>query len=137
VSFFKRQDIGRVYVIKMILPGDVVIHKIGMCSSNRSTDRMMEILRSWFTKFRFVPYTELKLDMETGRPKELEEHIHKILEHKQFIPNEKVSGGTEMFIDIDEFRVIQFLKHCNDNTFDEPTGLSKIDYKNLGQFLSP
>jgi len=137
VSFFKRQGIGRVYVIKMILPGDIVIHKIGMCHSNRATDRMMEILRSWFTKFRFVPYTELKLDMETGRPKELEEHIHGILRHKQFIPNEKVEGGTEMFIDIDEFRVIQFLKQCNDNLFDKPLGLSPVDYRNLGQFLSP
>jgi len=137
MSFFKRQDIGRVYVIKMILPGNVVIHKIGMCNSSRSTDRMMEILRSWFTKFRFVPYTELKLDMETGYPKEIEEHMHKCLEHKQFIPNEKVSGGTEMFTDIDEFRIIQYLKQCNDNLFAEPLNLSKKDYKNLGQFLSP
>ncbi|MDH5602276.1 MAG: GIY-YIG nuclease family protein [Gammaproteobacteria bacterium] len=137
MSFFKRQDIGRVYVIKMVLPGGTVVYKIGMCNSSRSTDRMMEILRSWFTKFRFVPYTELKLDMETGWPKELETHIHKCLEHKQFIPNENVSGGTEMFTEIDEFRVIQYLKHCNDNQFSEPLELSKEDYKHLGQFLSP
>jgi len=135
--FAKRQDIGRVYVIKMTLPDGVIVHKIGMCNSNRSTDRMMEILRSWFTKFRFVPYTELRLDMETGRPLELEQHIHKILQHKQFIPNEKVQGSTEMFIDIDEFRVIQFLKHCNDDLFAAPLDLSNEDYKNLGQFLSP
>ncbi len=75
--------------------------------------------------------------METGRPKEVEEHIHKTLAHKRFTPNEKVSGGTEMFIDIDEFRVIQYLKHCDDKVFDQPTGLSDLDYKHLGQFLSP
>ena len=75
--------------------------------------------------------------METGRPLEIEQHIHKILAHKQFIPNEKVEGGTEMFTEIDEFRVIQYLRHCNDKLFDEPLGLTKKDYKNLGQFLSP
>lgn len=137
MSFFKRQDIGRVYVIKMILPGDVIVHKIGMCNSNRSTDRMMEILRSWFTKLRYVPYSELKLDMETGRPLEIEAHIHKCLGHKKFTPTEKVSGGTEMFTDIDEFRVIQYLKHCNDTVFDNPLGLSDLDYKHLGQLVSP
>lgn len=121
----------------MTLPGNVIIHKIGMTNSNRATDRMMEILRSWFTKFRFVPYTELKLDMETGRPKELEEHIHKILKHKRFEPGHKVSGSTEMFWRIDEFRVIQYLKHCNDMQFEKPLGLSPEDYRNLGQFLSP
>lgn len=137
MSFFKRQDIGRVYVIKMVLPDGTIVHKIGMCKSNRSTDRMMEILRSWFTKFRFVPYSELKLDMETGRPLEIEAHIHKCLGHKKYIPTENVSGGTEMFTGINEFRVLQYLRHCNDQVFDSPLGLSDLDYKHLGQFLSP
>lgn len=121
----------------MILPDDTVVHKIGMCNSNRSTDRMMEILRSWFVKFRFVPYSELRLDMQTHEPYKLEAHIHKVLKHKQFIPNHKVSGGEEMFIDIDELRVIQYLKHCNDSPFELCTDLSSADYENLGKFLSP
>lgn len=137
MAFFKRQDIGRVYVIRMTLPGDVIVHKIGMCNSDRSTDRMMEILRSWFNRYRFVPYTELKLDMETNRPKELEAHIHKLLAHKQFIPNEKVSGGTEMFVEIDEFRIIHYLKTFNENLFDTPLNLSDVDYKHLGQLIAP
>lgn len=135
--FAKRQDIGRVYVIKMVLPDGTIVHKIGMCSSNRSTDRMMEILRSWFTKYRFVPYSELKLDMETGRPLEIEQHMHKMLAHKQYVPGEKVSGGTEMFEGIDEFRVLQYLKHCNDDVFSQPLGLNDNDYKNLGRWISP
>ena len=137
MAFFKRRDIGRVYVVKMTLPGDLYVYKIGMCNSNRSTDRMMEILRSWFTKFRFIPHSELKLDMETGRPREIEAHIHKALYHKRYTPTEKVSGGTEMFTGLDEFRVLQYLKHCNDDVFDSPLGLTDTDYKHLGQFLSP
>ncbi len=121
----------------MTLPGNIIVHKIGMCNSSRSTDRMMEILRSWFVKFRFVPYSELKLDMETGRPLEIEAHIHKCLGHKKYAPGEKVSGGTEMFVGINEFRVLQYLRNCNDSLFDNPLGLSNKDYKHLGQLLSP
>lgn len=137
MSFFKRQDIGRIYVIKMVLPDSVVVHKIGLCHSSRSVDRMMEILRSWFTNFRFVPYSELRLDMETNYPKQIEEHIHKVLAHKKFMPHKEVSGWTEMFTDIDEFRVIQYLRHCGTSMTDAPLGLSSYDYKNLGKFLSP
>lgn len=137
MAFMDRQDFGRVYVIKMLLPDDTVVHKIGMCNSSRSVDRMMEILRSWFVKFRFVPYSELRLDMQTHQPKELESHIHKILRHKQFVPNHKVNGGNEMFTDVDELRVIQYLKHCNDSPFELCTDLTDNDYKNLGQLLFP
>lgn len=136
MSFFKRRDIGRVYVIKLTLPGNTVVHKIGMCKSSRSVDRMMEILRSWFVSYRFVPHTELKLDMETDEPLEVEQHIHKVLAHKQWIPNNKVSGGTEMFTGIDEFRVIQYLRHCS-NAGEVSLDLTVDDHKHLGQLISP
>jgi len=124
-------------MLKMHLPGKCTIYKIGMTNSNRSTDRMMEILKSWFIKYRFVPYTELKLDMECSRPKELEKFIHKVLSKHQFLPHEKVSGGTEMFIDIDEFRVIQYLKQFNTYLFDNPLDLTDSDYSHLCQLISP
>ena len=137
MAFFTRQDIGRVYVIRITLPGDYIVHKIGMTHSNRTTDRMMEILRSWFVKYRFVPYSELRLDMETSHPRELESHIHKILKSKQFIPNEKVEGGTEMFTDIDEFRLLRYIRNFNNDLFKTPLELSDKDYKHLCQLISP
>jgi len=137
MAFFKRQDIGRIYVLRISLPDNTIIHKIGMTNSNRSTDRMMEILRSWFTKYRFVPFTELRLDMECGHPRELEQHIHNILARKQFIPNEEVSGGTEMFIGIDEFRVIHYLRQFNEDNFKEPLDLADADYDALCRLVSP
>lgn len=137
MTFFSRRDIGRIYVIKMTLPDDCIVHKIGMTKSNRATDRMMEILRSWFCKYRFVPYSELKLDMECGYPEALEKHIHKILAAKRFEPNEKVDGGTEMFIDINEFRVLTYLRQFNDEVLVEPLNLTAADYKHLGQLVSP
>ncbi len=137
--FFSKREIGRLYVIRIELPDGVVVHKVGMCSSDRAIDRMMEILRSWFTSYRFVPFTVLKLDMPTSYPKELESHIHKILKHKQFIPYHKVEGRTEMFTDIDEFRLLHYIR-----TFNEALipllikfPLSAQNYKDLGRLIAP
>ena len=86
--------------------------------------------------FRFVPYAELKLDMNTNYPKQLESHIHKILNHKQFIPRLKVDGGTEMFSNIDEFRVLHYIRTFNEDLFPE-LRLTDENYKHLGQLVSP
>jgi len=133
--FFKRLDKGRIYVIRIVLPGDTVIHKIGMTNSPRAVDRMMEILRSWFMAFRFVPYAELKLDMDCDSPAELEKHIHRVLKSKQFVPNHKVDGGTEMFIGVDERRVIQYLRRFNTRNLE--TELTDKDCSALCQLISP
>ena len=135
MAFFNRQDIGRIYVMRMELPDSTVVHKIGMCNSDRATDRMMEILRSWFIQYRFVPYTELKLDMETGYPKELEQLIHRILAPLQFIPNKKVSGGTEMFTDINEFRLLHYIRAFNESNFKEGMQLTDNDCNHLLQLI--
>ena len=134
--FFSRREVGRIYVIRIVLPDGTIVHKIGMTNSDRAVDRMMEILRSWFMVFRFVPYAELKLDMNTNYPKQLESHIHKILNHKQFIPRLKVDGGTEMFSNIDEFRVLHYIRTFNEDLFPE-LRLTDENYKHLGQLVSP
>lgn len=97
----------------------------------------MEILRSWFTKYRFVPYSELRLDMECNQPRKLEAHIHNVLRRFQFIPNEEVSGGTEMFIGINEFRVIMYLRRFDERNFEYPLELDDADYDALGEYLCP
>ncbi len=123
-------------MIRMCLPDDTVVHKIGICNSNRATDRMMEILRSWFTKFRFVPYSELKLDMECQDPLKLEQFIHWILVDNRFEPNHKVEGGTEMFIDLDELRVIWFLRSYNRSMYTEPPAMTEDSRKTLNKLLT-
>lgn len=136
MTFFKRQDLGRLYVIRMTMPGGEVVHKIGMTHSNRATDRMMEILRSWFNQFRFVPHSELRLDMECSNPAELETYIHHLLAPNQFIPTHKVSGGTEMFVDLNELRLINYLKSYNRSMYILPPQLSKIEQKVINTLLT-
>lgn len=135
--FFQRKDIGRIYVIRMELPDGFTIHKIGMTHKDRAVDRMMEILRSWFNRFRFVPYSELRIDHKCHCPAELEKHLHKMLEHRRFIPHMKVDGGSEMFIGIDEQRVLQYIRSFDENIVPHLDKLSDQDYKNLGNWISP
>ena len=135
--FFARRDVGRIYVIRMELPDDTIVHKIGMCKTDRAIDRMMELLRSWFTRYRHVPYTELKLNMQTGFPTEIEQHIHKMLKHKRFIPHMKVEGRTEMFTDVDELRLLHYLRTFNEEVAPTLFDLKDEDYKILGNWICP
>ena len=134
--FFERRDVGRIYVMRMELPDGLIVHKIGIVNTDRTLDRMMEILRSWFSRFRFVPYTELRLDMSTSYPKQLEAHIHNMLQHKRFTPHMKVNGGTEMFCDIDEFRVLHYIRTFNEDLA-PVLDLTGPQYEALGQWISP
>ena len=115
MEFFKRQDYGRLYVFKLTFPDNSVVFKIGMTNSDRSTDRMMEVLRSWFVAYRFVPYTELKLDREVINPRAMEKLAHKVLKDFRWDPDKKVDGGTEMFTGLAEAPLLHFLRHLEVN----------------------
>ena len=43
-------SVGRVYVFKFELE-DTVVYKVGMCHSDRTVDRFMEVLRSYFQTY--------------------------------------------------------------------------------------
>ena len=107
----KKQTEGRVYVIRLVLRDGTEVHKVGMCHSPRSTDRMMEVLRSWFTAYRYVPYAELRLDKGTGIPRLLEKHMHELLSDLKWVPDKKVDGGQEMFVGVDEGALLDYLRN--------------------------
>ena len=106
----KKKTKGRVYVLRMTLQDNFVVHKIGMCYTPRSADRMMEILRSWFMAYRYVPETRLRLDHETDDAHGLEQYVHGQLAEFKWVPDEKVDGREEMFTGLDEDEVISFIK---------------------------
>lgn len=136
MAFFTRQDIGRIYVIKMVLPDETIVHKIGITKSDRVVDRMVEVLRSWFTKYRFVPYTELRLNQECPDPQKLEKHMHAILEPNRFIPDHKVDGGTEMFVDLDELRVLHYIRAYVKSMYVDPPAMDRKGLKIICQLLT-
>ncbi len=100
-------------MLRLTLDDKEVIHKVGMCYSDRATDRMMEILRSWFMQYRYIPETQMKLNYKTNFPYQFEKHIHGILNEFKWIPDKKVDGGQEMFKGIEEQEVIDYIKFVN------------------------
>jgi hypothetical protein len=124
MAFFERQDIARLYVLRIELPDNTVVHKIGITRSDRATDRMLEILRSWFVKYRFVPYTEIRLDIQSHNAQDTETYLHRILKTQSFAPHEKVSGGTEMFIGLDEAKLLTFIRAYESSSYIKPPKLT-------------
>lgn len=135
--FFERKDIGRVYVIRMTLDSGLVVHKIGMTKTDRAIDRMMEILRSWFMRFRYVPYTKLCMDQKVFDPAKFEKFIHAVLAHKKYIPHMKVDGYTEMFYGLDEQRILHYLRNFNEENLKTVDDLTETQIKFLGSWLAP
>ena len=104
---------GRLYVLKFTLDDGTVLHKVGMCNSDRSTDRMMEILRDFFVKYRYVPRCEMRRDKKTIVPLLLEKHMHSLLDEWSYRFDEKFNGSTEFFSDIDESVLLDYLDNFN------------------------
>ena len=100
---------GRVYVLKITLKDGTILHKVGMCRSSRSVDRMMEILGSFFKVYRYVPQCELRRDRKTTVPLLLEQHLHKLLEDYSYTFDKKFSGYKEFFFDLDEDVLLDYL----------------------------
>jgi hypothetical protein len=130
--FFTQKDLGRVYVIRLVPVCGTVVLKVGMTHSDRATDRVFEILRSWFNNFRYVPYTQLKLDYGCEDPRDIEQFVHKVLEEYRFEPGKNVQGGTEMFTGVDELKLIHFIR----NTEKVPGELTKEEYEIIGRLLA-
>ena len=105
----KPSKYGRLYVLKFILDDGTVLHKVGMCNSDRSTDRMMEILRDFFIKYRYVPRCEMRRDKKTIAPLLLEKHMHSLLDEWSYSFDKKFNGSTEFFSDIDESILLDYL----------------------------
>ena len=104
----KRSEFGRLYVIKLVLKDGTEVHKIGMCNSDRSTDRMMEILRSFFMVYRYVPYAELRRDKKVRIPYIVESYIHRLLKEYRYKFDKKFNGNSEAF-EIDEDSFLEYL----------------------------
>ena len=105
----KPSKYGRLYVLNFILDDGTVLHKVGMCNSDRSTDRMIEILRDFFIKYRYVPRCEMRRDKKTIVPLLLEKHMHSLLDEWSYSFDKKFNGSTEFFSDIDESILLDYL----------------------------
>ena len=116
-----KSDTGRVYVLRVTLDDGTIVHKVGMCHSSRSNDRMMEILNGFHTVYRYVPMCKLRRDREFVTPHLVEKHLHSLLKDLSYKFDKKFGGSTEFFSEICEDTLLDYI-----DSFDE-TELLKTD----------
>ena len=108
-SLVKTSEYGRVYALRITLDTGKVVHKVGMCHSERSVDRMMEVLRSFFNTYRYVPQCVLKRDKKILIPRLVEKYLHDRLDDLVYTFDKKFDGSTEFFQDLDEEAFLEYL----------------------------
>ena len=123
---FKIQE-GRLYLF-YIRFNDLDLYKVGITFSDRSTDRLMEVLRDIFNKYRFVPYSRILRDKKVYIPRIVERYMHIELDEYRYTFDKKFDGSTEFFTGLDK----EYLLDLYDN-FDYIhllRGITKLDDKN-------
>lgn len=88
----------RLYILKVKLYDDnKFIYKIGKSSESRSTDRMLEVMRSFFMTNRYLPYLVLKRDRPVENAFELETKLHQHFSEYKYYFDKKFDGSNEFF----------------------------------------
>ena len=100
---------GRVYIFRFTLEDGTLVWKVGMTNSDRATDRMFEVLRSFFNTYRYSPKCELKRDKKVLIPGLVEKHLHRLLEDWSHKFNKPFGGSTEFFHNLDEAVLLDYL----------------------------
>jgi len=138
---FKRKDVpiyevtkGRVYVFRLTINGEY-IYKVGMCHSDRTTDRFMEILKSYFHTYRYVPEAKILKYKEFSNPLLVEKHLHKELKEYSYKFPKKFDGSTEFFTEIDVAYLLQYIEDFTYNLLLDCTEISEDDYKAIQKEL--
>lgn len=90
--------------MRFILPNKVV-YKIGMTTNPRATDRLMEIVRSYYNKYRETPIAKILRYRSCDNVFQVEAMLHRYFSDYQSEFEHKFDGCTECF-DIDEETVL-------------------------------
>ena len=128
----KKSEFGRVYILQLTLKCGKVIHKVGMTNSDRATDRMFEVLRSFFNTYRYVPSCKLKKDKKVLIPLLVEKHMHNILDEWSYTTEKPFDGSTEFFHNLDEEAVIGYLENFQyTDLLSGQTSMKEKDYNEI------
>ena len=144
--FFKRNEgsartldqtqVERVYVLQIKLTDDTIIYKVGKTSNNRTVERVLEISRSFFMKYRYFPEIRVRLDMKTPAALLVEKHMHNLLGEYQYLGlDSKVSGYSEMFTDIDETTLLDYMRDFPYNELLQVDSMKTKDYEDITEYL--
>jgi len=104
-----------VYILKVQLATGQVLYKIGVSKEKRHMDRMMEVLKDFFIKYRYVPFTSMKRFRVFPDAYEVERILHQRYKEYKYTFDKKFCGCTEFFTIGNEEDLLEFYEqlHCN------------------------
>ncbi len=108
----KDSPYGRVYIFELVMEDSTIVHKVGMVNSDsmsRVTDRLMEVLRSFFMQYRYVPKSRIVKAKKFRVPYYVETHLHKLLDDISYKFGKKFDGCREFFTDLDVDELVSYL----------------------------
>ena len=108
----KDNPYGRVYIFELVLEDGTELYKVGMVNSDsmsRVTDRLMEVLRSFFMVYRYVPKSRIVKAKKFLIPYYVETHLHKLLAELKYKSDKKFDGSNELFADVDLDELVSYL----------------------------
>ena len=104
------QDDGVLYILYMWHEDSLVV-KVGVTKRD-VTDRVVEILLSYFHKYRVFPKLYPKRFRQTDRVYKKEAMMHKYFEDKAYKFDKPFSGSTEYFVGIEEDELLIVYEDC-------------------------
>jgi len=89
----------RLYLFDITLKSGLKVVKIGVASHNSSVDRMFQVNRDYFMKYRESFRCTIKRDREVPADKcfQMETILHKFFKDYQYTPKVRFDGSTELF----------------------------------------
>jgi hypothetical protein len=102
--FFKQNSlkdkIPRLYILDITMPSGMKCVKIGVSSGSNSVDRMMQVNRDIFNKYRCTAMIRIHKDKALDSREEafrLESMLHRFFKDYRYTPAKAFDGSTELF----------------------------------------
>ena len=99
---------------------DKVVYKIGMTTNPRPTDRLMEIVRSYYNKYRETPVAKILRYRTCNNVFATEAMLHRYFSDYRSTFDKQFDGCTECF-DIDEETAISIYDRARDGEIFDTT----------------
>jgi hypothetical protein len=110
-----KQTDNLVYILKVQLSDGQILYKIGVTKDKRHMDRMLEVLKGFFVKYRYIPFTSIKRFRVFPDAYEVERLLHSKYKDLQYCFDKKFCGCTEFFTINDEQELLDFYEELHSN----------------------
>ena len=92
-----KESLRRVYLLDITFKSGMKVIKIGVSSGKSSLDRMLQIQRDYYNKYRVTFICNIKRDRAVEDAFKAETALHKFFQDYKYTPKIAFDGSTELF----------------------------------------